>query len=80
MKPTVWPTLFLLACFSVFTWGCESVALMPRPDIDRSNIDRSEIERNRDVRDRSLARDEIVGTVQRVDEGRGEIQRRTTEA
>jgi len=54
--------------------GCESIALMPRPDID---------ERDRDVpRDSrsNVPRDEIVGTVERIDKGRNEIQLRTTDA
>jgi len=69
--------------------GCESIALMPRPDVDRdevarSGIDRgSEIERGKDARggvyDRSSPRDEIVGTVQRVDVRDRTIQLRTTE-
>jgi hypothetical protein len=59
-------------------WGCESIALVPRPDIDRET-DRAGIEQPRDSRDRDLARDEVVGTVQRVDETRNEIHLRTTE-
>ena len=64
--------------------GCENIALMPRPDVDRGDIDRrSGIERGRDDRgdvyDRSSPRDEIVGTVQRVDIRDKIIQLRTTE-
>jgi hypothetical protein len=69
--------------------GCENIALMPRPDVDRgdvgrSSIDRgSEIERGRDARgdayERTSPRDEIVGTVQRVDVRDRTIQLRTTD-
>ena len=61
--------------------GCESVALMPRPDIDQRDTARGAPPRElgtrtaRDV-DRS-DRHEIVGTVQRVDETRREIHLRT---
>jgi hypothetical protein len=55
--------------------GCESIALMPRPDID----DRSDtVTRGRYDRDRSLA-NELVGTVERVDPSAREIHLRTTE-
>ena len=51
------------------TVGCESVALLPRADVDqpdRANIGRVERERNRSA-------EEITGTVQRVDDSRREI-------
>ena len=63
----------------ITAWGCESIALMGRPDVDRRDVDRSGIERSREARDRTAPRDELVGTVQRVDENRREIQLRTTE-
>jgi len=58
--------------------GCESVALLPRPDIDQrdrgatsdANVGRVERERNRSA-------EEITGTVQRVDDSRQEILVRT---
>ncbi|HXV84157.1 MAG TPA: hypothetical protein VEG60_30260 [Candidatus Binatia bacterium] len=53
--------------------GCESIARPPRPDVDRRGI-----ERTPDAR--GIARDEIIGTVDRVDRSRNEIQLRTTEA
>jgi hypothetical protein len=57
-----------------FTVGCESVALLPREDIDR----RSAADRRDDTRrDRFDAREEINGTVQDVDERRREIRLRT---
>jgi hypothetical protein len=60
--------------------GCESIALMPRPDIDEPA---RRVERDRDIpRDSrsNVPRDEIVGTVERIDKGRNEIQLRTTDA
>lgn len=53
--------------------GCESVALLPRDDINRRSADRRDDPR----RDRFDARDEIRGTVQDVDERRREIRVRT---
>jgi hypothetical protein len=58
--------------------GCESVALLPRADVDQrdragtsdSNVGRIEHDRNRSA-------GEITGTVQRVDESRREILLRT---
>ena len=63
----------------ITAWGCESIALMPRPDIDPRDVDRAGIERGSEARDRAASRDEIVGTVQRVDGNRREIHLRTTE-
>jgi hypothetical protein len=72
--------------------GCESIALMPRPHIDDVPGSRAERERGippdsrrdipRDERDirRDSAREEVVGTVERVDAAKNEIQLRTTEA
>lgn len=53
--------------------GCESIALRPRPDVDRRGI-----ERTPDTR--GSAREEIIGTVERVDRSRNEIRLRTTDA
>jgi hypothetical protein len=59
---------------SIFTAsGCESIAVRPLPDVDRK-----EIERTPDTRD--SAKTEIIGTVERVDKIKNEIQLRTTEA
>jgi hypothetical protein len=59
---------------SIFTAsGCESIAVRPQPDVDRR-----EIERTPDTRD--SAKTEIIGTVERVDKIKNEIQLRTTEA
>jgi hypothetical protein len=59
---------------SIFTAsGCESIAVRPQPDVDRK-----EIERTPDTRD--SAKTEIIGTVERVDKIKNEIQLRTTEA
>jgi hypothetical protein len=51
--------------------GCESVALRPRPDVDRKEEIPS---------DRGAAKEEIIGTVERVNRASNEIQLRTTEA
>jgi hypothetical protein len=53
--------------------GCESIAIWPRPDVDRRGIERT-------PDGRGSAKDEIVGTVERVDRTNNEIQLRTTEA
>jgi len=59
---------------SIFTAsGCESIALWPRPDVDRRGIERTQD-------GRGSAKDEIVGTVERVDRANNEIQLRTSEA
>ncbi|HET8916815.1 MAG TPA: hypothetical protein VFN58_02120 [Candidatus Binatia bacterium] len=50
----------------------------PRPDVDRREIERTPAERPPDVRD--SAKTEIIGTVERVDKIKNEIQLRTTEA
>ena len=53
--------------------GCESVALLPRDDVDNRRGDRRDGVRT----DRFDARDEIYGTIQDVDEHRREIRVRT---
>src|SRR4030095_11785463 len=65
--------------------GCESNVVRPRPDVDRRGIERTPsveqtppVERTPDVRD--SAKTEIIGTVERVDKIKNEIQLRTTEA
>jgi hypothetical protein len=63
-------------------WGCENVGLINRDAPDRAVDRRSS--RDRDyrgdgIRDRNLARNEVVGTVERIDERRNEIHLRTTE-
>jgi hypothetical protein len=75
-------TLILLFSALTFT-ACERVALMPRPEIDREGrpIERdTRVDRDRLDSDRAPARDEIVGTVERVDRSNKEIQVRTTDA
>ena len=64
---------------------CESIAVRPRPDMDRREIERTPpveqtppVERTPDARD--SAKTEIIGTVERVDKIKNEIQLRTTEA
>jgi hypothetical protein len=69
------PNIFLLAIwFAAGAMGCESVALMPRPDIDRQGnpIDRG------DNRDRAPTRD-VVGTVREIDQAAREIHLRTSD-
>jgi hypothetical protein len=64
--------------------GCESISLISRGDPlarDEQRRDR-DLDRNREARrdgDRDRFRDEIVGTVQRVDPDRQELQLRTTD-
>jgi hypothetical protein len=65
---------FLLLPVLVAAWGCEQVALVKRPDIEREGE-----YRGRDY-GRDTARDEIVGTVERVDRRDNEIHLRTPEA
>lgn len=64
----------LVLLISIFTAvGCASISVRPQPDVDRR-----EIERTPDARD--SAKTEIIGTVERVDKTKNEIQLRTTEA
>lgn len=64
----------LVLLITIFTAvGCGSIAVPPQRDVDRREIDRSP-----DVRD--SAKIEIIGTVERVDKIKNEIQLRTTEA
>jgi hypothetical protein len=62
----------VLLVFILAVTGCESIVLSPRPDIG------SRIERAPDGS--GIAREEIIGTVERVDRTNNEIQLRTTEA
>ena len=63
--------VLLIFVFTVV--GCETITVRPGPDVDRR-----EIEQTPDVRD--SAKTEIIGTVERVDKTKNEIQLRTTEA
>jgi hypothetical protein len=74
-----WNRFYALFVFSVIVAGCESVALMPRADVDRRDYDPSAIRRDQDSSDRDFRTDEVVGTVQRVDEAARDIQLRTSE-
>lgn len=65
--------------------ACESVALMPRPNIDERTVGRNRLDRPPDIgrsdreASRVAERGEISGTVQRVDITRREIYLRTPE-
>lgn len=61
--------------------GCESVALMPRPDVDETSVSRNRTDRDSGVNrvERERNRGEVTGIVQRVDEARREIHLRTGE-
>jgi hypothetical protein len=62
------------------TWGCENIGLINRDDPDRRRVERDRDYRgDRDVRDRNWTRDEVVGTVERIDDRNNEIHLRTTE-
>ena len=53
--------------------GCEPIAMRPRPDVESKGPEQTPA-------DRGSAKDEIIGTVERVDRTSNEIQLRTTEA
>ncbi len=63
--------VFLVAVLVAVT-GCESIARSPQPDTGNRGIERGP--------DGGVAREEIIGTVERVDRTNNEIQLRTTEA
>ncbi|MGH7824237.1 MAG: hypothetical protein ACREQ7_03550 [Candidatus Binatia bacterium] len=61
------------------SWGCENIGLINRDAPDRrGRVDRDRDYRGDGYRDRNLARDEVVGTVERIDDRRNEIHLRTT--
>ena len=71
--------ILLLAIFVAS--GCEPIALRPRPDVDRRGIERTPDDGGSAIPDdRGSAKDEIIGTVERVDRTSNEIRLRTTEA
>ena len=84
MKPIFRVAYVCLIPLTLALSGCESVSLINRGDPyarDKYRGDR-DIDRNREVgrdRDWDRSRDEIAGTVQRVDPDRQEIQLRTTD-
>jgi hypothetical protein len=73
--------------FALIASGCQSVALRPRPDVERGpgverrepDVERRETEPGA-VIERGPIKEEIVGTVERVDRTKNEIRLRTTEA
>jgi hypothetical protein len=79
---------YVFAVVIVTTLGCENIAILPWRDVsddlarrgsETDTFDRRRAERERDIRETTLARNEIVGTVQKIDEGRREIHLRTAE-
>jgi hypothetical protein len=78
-------TVGLLVSFALGSSACESVALLPRPDVDDMSgkrSDRGTALDNRGAesyRSRDARGDEIIGTIERVDESNKEIRLRTTE-
>jgi hypothetical protein len=86
MKSVVQPiTMALLFSFALASSACESVALMPRPDVDDMSGRRSDRGVTGDNRSteaygsRDARGDEIIGTIERVDESNKEIRLRTSE-
>lgn len=63
----------VLLVFILAVTGCESIALSPRPDMGSRGIERA-------PDGSGIAKEEIIGTVERVDRTNNEIQLRTTEA
>ena len=87
MKRMVRIAYVCLIPLTIAAAGCESVSLIDRGDpyARRDRGDR-DVDRNREARrdrdgrgDRDLARDEVIGTVQRVDQDRQEIQLRNSD-
>jgi cold shock CspA family protein len=79
---------YALAFFLIMAWGCEHIAIMPRTDIsgelnrragEGDRIARDRTDSSGGVRESTPPRDEITGTVERVDKTRREIHLRTTE-
>jgi len=85
MKPFVRMASICLVPLTLAAVGCESISLINRGDPlarDGYRRDRDDLDRNREARrdgDGDRFRDEIVGTVQRVDPDRQELQLRTTD-
>lgn len=73
IRHVVWSYHVVLLTFVLLALGCESTTLRPQRDAERRGI-----EGTRD--DRGTAKEEIIGTVERVDRTNNEIQLRTTEA
>jgi hypothetical protein len=62
------------------TLGCENIGLINRDEPDRRRVERDRDYRgDRNTRDRNWGRDEVVGSVERIDERNNEIHLRTTE-
>jgi hypothetical protein len=84
MKPILRVAYVCLLPLTLAAAGCESISLISRPDPyarDDYRRDR-DLDRNKEARqdrDWDRSRDEIAGTVQRVDPDRQEIQLRTTD-
>lgn len=79
MKPITRMAYACLIPLTIAAAGCENFSLISRGDPLARDDSRRDVDRNREApRDRDQ-RDEIVGTVQRVDQDRQEIHLRTTD-
>jgi hypothetical protein len=67
--------LYMTLTLVLVASGCQSLALRPRPDLDKGGIERETAKIEREP-----VKEEIIGTVERVDRTSNEIRLRTTEA
>ncbi len=79
MKPIIRMAYVCLIPLTIAAAGCENISLISRGDPLARDDARRDVDRNREVRQDRDPRDEIVGTVQRVDQDRQEIQLRTSD-
>jgi hypothetical protein len=83
MKPVRRLAYVCLLPLTLAAAGCESISLISRPDpFARDERRDRDLDRDREARqdrDWDRSRDEVAGTVQRVDPDRQEIQLRTTD-
>ncbi len=73
IRHVVWSYHVVLLAFVLLALGCESTALRPQRDAERTGIEGT-------PDDSGTPKEEIIGTVERVDRTNNEIQLRTTEA
>jgi hypothetical protein len=67
--------LYITLTFALISSGCQSLTPRPRPDLDKGGIEREATKIEREP-----VKEEIIGTVERVDGTSNEIRLRTTEA